>query len=178
MRQPLRIIAAFEKSATLRVMRDEPDPPRRVYGLKPTEFERLNEPAKGSAPLPAGPDPGIPSVRDERIDVKELIRIGAQGPAAGAAKPVAPLNEVHAMLKDNLTKDCAAGLFHVEAKPDLKRRRRMTRFWIGLAVVDIPLGLFAAIAGHGAGIPFVCSIAGIAMFTSWIIWETFFLRTD
>lgn len=159
-------------------MQDEPDQPRKFYGFKPKEFERVNEPAKGQAPLPTGPDPGIPSVRDERIDVKELIRIGAQGPAADAAKPVAPSNEVHAMLKDNLTKAQAAGLFHVEAKPDLKRRRRLTLFWIGLAIVDIPLGLFAATVGHSAAIPFMFSIAGIAMFTSWIIWETFFLRTD
>lgn len=159
-------------------MPDEPDPPRKYYGFKPTEFERVNEPVKGQAPMPTGPDPGIPSVRDERIDVKELIRIGAQGPAVDAAKPIVPSNEVHAMLKENLTRERAAGLFHVEAKPDLKRRRRIVHFWVGLAIVDIPLGLFAATVGHGAAIPFVCSIAGIAMFTSWMIWETFFLRTD
>jgi hypothetical protein len=159
-------------------MQDELDPPRKFYGFKPKEFERVNEPAKEQAPLPTGPDPGVPSVPDEQIDVKELIRIGALGPDARAAKPVASSNEVHAMLQGNLTKERAAGLFHVEAKPDLKRRRRIMVFWIGLAVVDVPLGVFAATVGHEAAIPFVCSIAGIGMFTSWIIWETFFLRTD
>jgi hypothetical protein len=159
-------------------MQDEPDPPRKFYGFKPKEFERVNESTKGQASLPTGPDPGIPSVGDEPIDLKELIRIGAQGPAADAEKPVAPSNEVHAILKDNLAKAQAAGLFHVEAKPDLRRRRRLMLFWIGLSLVDIPLGLFAASIGHRAAIPFVCSIAAIAMFTSWMIWETFFLRTD
>lgn len=159
-------------------MQDESDPPRKFYGFKPKEFERANEPVEGQAPLPTRPDPGISPARDERIDVNELIRIGARGPAADAAKPVASANEVHAMLKDNLTKEWAAGLFHVEAKPDLKRRRRLMLFWIGLAVVDIPLGLFAAKIGHTAAIPFVCALAGMGMFTSWLIWETFFLRTD
>lgn len=163
---------------SLDAMPAEPDPPRKFFGFKPMEFERLNESANGQAPLPAGPDPGISSAREERIDVKELIRIGAQRPVVDAARPVVPSNGIHAMLVENLTKERAAGLFHVEAKPDSRRRRRLIHFWVGLAIVDFPLGLLAATVGHGAAIPFVCSIAGIAVFTSWIIWETFFLRTD
>jgi hypothetical protein len=60
---------------------------------------------------------------------------------------------------------------------DSKRRRRVRNYWLALAAVDIPLGAFAFWIGHGAAIPFVCAIAALAMFTSWLTWETFFLRT-
>ena len=61
-------------------MPDEPDPPRKFYGFKPTTFEVANP---GTVPAatasPSTPDPGIVRVDDQRIDVRELNRLAATG---------------------------------------------------------------------------------------------------
>ena len=159
----------------------ESDPPRKIYGFKPREFERAN-PARPPAPsdaLPPVPDPGIPAADAGKIDVNDLIRAGASvGPPLGSNAVVNRDNEVHTILRENLQRDIAAGHYELGPLDDSKRRRRIRNYWFALAVVDIPLGLFANWMGHDAAIPFVCAIAGMAMFTAWITWETFFLRTN
>jgi hypothetical protein len=160
-------------------MSDEPDPPRKVYGFKPREFERAN-PARPEAPsgdAPA-PDPGIAPAGDEKINVHDLIRAGAGGGSQLGHNQVANrANDVHEILKDNLQRDVAAGRYDLGVLDDSKRRRRIRNYCIGMAVVNIPLGVFAYKIGHGAAIPFVCAIAGMAMGTSYLTWQTFFLRT-
>jgi hypothetical protein len=159
-------------------MEDEPAPPRKIYGFKPKEFERANPaPASAETPIPA-PDPGIPVADPGKINVHDLIRAGAgAGPQLGHNAGKNRTNEVHEILRENLQRDIAAGHYELGELDDSKRRRRILYYWLGLAAVDLPLGAFAFWIGHGAAIPFVCAIAGIAMFTSYLTWQTFFLRT-
>jgi hypothetical protein len=162
----------------LPAMQDEPEPPRKFYGFKPREFERAN-PAQRPAPSePPAPDPGIPVADSGKIDVNDLIRAGSGGDTPLGTNAVKNRdNEIHGILRDNLARDIAAGHYDLGTLDDSKRRRRIRNYWLALAAVDIPLGAFAFRIGHGAAIPFVCAIAGIAMFTAWLTWETFFLRT-
>lgn len=160
-------------------MQDEPDPPRKVYGFKPREFDRANttpSAAPADTPPPA-PDPGIASATGP-ISVHDLIRAGAgNGRQLGSNAVVNRPNEIHDILRDNLKKDIAAGHYDLGVLDDSKRRRRIRNYWIAMAAVNLPLGAFAFWIGHGAAIPFVCAIAGMAMFSSKLTWETFFLRT-
>ena len=162
-------------------MSDELDPPRKVYGFKPREFERANAPRpdapeSANAPLP---DPGIVAAPDGKIDLHELIRAGAgHGPQLGSNAVVNRTNEVHDMLQANFRRDRADGHYDLGVFDDSKRRRRIRNYWLALAAVDLPLGAYAAWFGPAGAIPFVCAIAGIAMFTAWLTWETFFFRTN
>lgn len=161
-------------------MQDEPDPPRKIYGFKPTEFDRAN-PARPPAPsdaVPPAPDPGIPAADSGKIDVNELIRAGAgSGPQLGHNAVKNRDNEIHTILRENLQRDIAAGGYELGELDDSKRRRRIRNYWIAIVLFDTPFAVFAYSVGHTAAIPFVCSIAAIALFTSYLTWQTFFLRT-
>ena len=161
-------------------MADESDPPRKVYGFKPREFERAN-PTPAVPPVeaaPVSPDPGITMHEAGKIDVRDLIRTGAgAGPQLGANAVRNRANDVHGILQENLRRDIAAGHYDLGVLDDSKRIRRIRNYWISLVAVNVPLGAFAFWIGHTDAIPFVCAIAGIAMFTSWRTWDTFFLRT-
>ncbi len=164
-------------------MQDEPDPPRRVYGFKPREFDRANAP-RPPAPAdaaPPAPDPGIPATAAGKIDVNDLIRAGAgTGQQLGSNAVVNRANDVHGILRDNLARDIAAGHFELGVLDDSKRRLRLRNYWIAIVAFDTPFAAFASWIGHdtqAAVIPFVCSIAAIALFTSYLTWQTFFLRT-
>ncbi len=161
-------------------MPDEPDPPRKFYGFKPREFESANfHPPAPSAPgatpvAPLSPPPGTGG----KIDVRDLARLATpDGTLLSKTPTPGPENEIHTILRDNLARADAAGLHALGPLDDSKRCRRIRRYWLLLAVVDLPLGTFAFWIGHGAAIPFVFAVAGVAMFTSWLTWETFFLRT-
>ena len=190
----MRILAGFKPVATRKwerglyprrivhtvlLMPDQPDdPPRKFYGFKAREFERANETGAPPPPPAAEVDPGITAGPNRRIDVRELIRIGAgQGSQLGSNAVANRANEVHGILRDNLARDRAAGHYGLGTLDDSKRRRRIRNYWLALAGVNIPLGLIALFFGPGAAIPFVCAIAGIAMFTAAMTWQTFFLRT-
>lgn len=118
---------------------DETDPPRKFYGLKPTEFERLNEPAPAAAAGPAGnaavnPERATPQEAAPAggVDVRELARLGSAGvPLLGSNTPRPAANDVHAMLAQNLAVADAHGLNAV--KPVRKFRRRKRDFWVMLA---------------------------------------------
>ena len=167
-------------------MPDEPDPPRKFYGFKPTTFVIAN-PRSGATPdAPAmaeapRPDPGIVRVDEQRIDVRELNRLAATGQPLLSSTP-APVreNEVHAVLRDNLAVANAAGLNDVKLDPNYvsPQQRRVRRFWLVIFVFDLPLGVFAWRIGHEQAIPFACAAGGIGFVTGRLIWETFFLNTD
>jgi hypothetical protein len=115
-------------------MSDQPDPPRKVYGFKPREFERANpaRPDASSPDLPA-PDPGIAPARDEKIDVQDLIRAGAGiGPALGNNATVNRANDVHAILRQNHAHANATGLNDLKPMPKRRSRRRRD-YWLLLA---------------------------------------------
>jgi hypothetical protein len=161
-------------------MQDEPEPPRKIYGFKPKDFERTNPaPPPGPADAsPPAPDPGIAAGDAGKIDVHDLIRAGAgDGPQLGHNAVKNRTNEIHGMLRENYRRDLAAGNFELGELDDSKRLRRIRNYWIAIVLFDTPFALFAFWIGHGAAIPFVCSIAAIALFTTYLTWQTFFLRT-
>lgn len=147
-------------------MPDEPDPPRKVYGLKSSQnFQRVN------------PTTNAPS--DGPTDVQGLIKSANRTDLATKANaPVNRSNEVHAMLQHNLQCDAAAGLHHVSTAPDPRRIKRTCNFWIAIILVDVPLGIIAGIIGPRMAIPFVCAIGAMAMFTGVLIWRTWCFRTE
>lgn len=167
-------------------MPDEPDPPRKFYGFKPTTFEVANP---GTVPSPTAsnsvPDPGIVRVDNQRIDVRELNRLAATGLPLPHTLPV-PIQEnyVHTILRENLAVANAAGLNDVQIDPHHRtpRQRRVRLFWIAIIAVDTPLGAYAWWASHPmsqtSAIPFTLAIASIGYITGRIIWHTFFLNTD
>ena len=61
---------------------------------------------------------------------------------------------------------------------DTKKRIRLWTYWIFLALVDVPLGLFAWWIGPKYAVPFVGAIAGIGYFTASWTWKNWFLNTD
>ncbi len=96
-------------------MQDEPDPPRKYYGLKPKEFDRVNIVPSESVPeQPVKPDPGIVPAIDRKIDVHELIRAGAKpGKQPGPDQVPHSTNEVQDILRENYQRELAAGGYDV-----------------------------------------------------------------
>lgn len=168
-------------------MPDEPDPPRKLYGFKPRAFAAANAP-RPSAPPPASaplPDPGIVRVHDARIDVHDLHRAAATGQPLRAAPPSPTReNDVHAILRANLAVADAAGLNQVTIDPRHRtpHQRRVRRCWILLVAVNVPLGALAWKTSHpmtqASAYFFTFAVAGIALLTARLVWETFFLNTD
>lgn len=115
-------------------MADDSDPPRRFYQLKPKDFERVNEvPAlptsRDSTVADSGPTAGTPAP-DRRIELRELVRQASAGaPLLRGNHPANHPNEVHAMLRDNLAAEQAAGLHELKPLPP-KRSRRRRDFWV------------------------------------------------
>lgn len=133
-------------------------------------------PAAGAAPLPV--DPGVQPPGGGPIDVRDLARIAAgSGPQLGQHAPVNRPGQVHAVLAENFQRDVAAGRFELGALDDSKRRRRLVFYWTTIVGVNVGGGLFAWWVGPGEPLPFVCAISGMALVTSYLTWETFFLRT-
>jgi len=95
----------------------EPEPPRREFRFKPTEFEVTNRPADATA-------------ANAPIDVSQLYRqANAPRPKAPATTPRSADNEVHSLLRANLA--------HAQAKGEnevIPRRRRLSRrqrdYWL------------------------------------------------
>ena len=117
-------------------MRDEPDPPRVVYGFKAREFDRVNTTsphAKTGTPPPSR-DPSAPPTATpstERIDVIELNKIAAgNGPQIGIKPAAVKPTEIHAMLRENYVKDAATGGYDLGTLDDSKRRRRIRNYCI------------------------------------------------
>lgn len=147
-------------------MADDDDPPRKFYDLKSrNDFERANPTTKAPS--------------DGPTDVQGFLKsAAADARTADVNSPGNRRNEVHEMLEENLKRDQAAGWYKVSLAPDPRRIRRVRNFWILLLAVDVPLGGFIWLIGPAAVLPFVCAIAGFAMFTAVLIWHTWFLRTE
>lgn len=163
-------------------MADDPDPPRKYFQLKPKEFESVNERVPTPAPPPgdpAAPDPGPTTVDTGRIDVRDIFRqANTPGRVLGSHAPANRANEVHGVLQEKYAHDVATGHYELGVLDDSKRHRRLRNYWIGLLAINLPLGGIAALAGPRAPLPFVCAIAGMAIGTAVITWQTFFLRTE
>src|SRR5688500_9204977 len=100
-------------------MSDEPDPPRKFYQLKPKEFEQVNPPVTGA------PADSAPTGVQGHLQAANT----RPGSAPAPAKPSGALNDVQAILRDNLARANAAGLNDLAPKP--KRRSRRNRdYWL------------------------------------------------
>lgn len=161
-------------------MQDEPDPPRRHYGFKAKEFDRANTVPPESAPeQPVKPDPGIVPAIDRKIDVHDLIRAsGMPEDQPGSNQLPHRTNEVQDILRENYQRELAAVGYDVGPLGDSKRRKRIRNYCIAMLLINLPLGLAAAASGPGSAMTFVCSISAMAMLSTWLTWNTFFLRTD
>ena len=149
-------------------MPDDPDPPRKFYGFKPTKFEQVNSPrppAPDETPA-ASPPPAPDAVRDTPIDIRELVRQGAQsGPVLKGNAPANRDNEVHAILRDNLARANAAGLNEV-APPAPRKSRRKRDYLLSLLIGNVLLIV-------GTTINPVFGVAGLILFNvgiTWIMW--------
>lgn len=171
-------------------MADEPDPPRKFYRLKPTEFERVNlaRPDQAAAPsdaetptppdelaasdAPATPEPAAP------IDVRELARTASAGvPLLGGTNEAARRpTDVSTLLRDNLDAANAAGLNQVA--PVAKRRSRRRRDYF---LVLVPVNAFFAFWAFGPyanAVTFIYGLGGMAFFTAGFSWVMFFIVED
>lgn len=160
--------------ASSRRMSDEPEPPRKLYSLKPREFEAVNEPRPNALP-PATPtrDPGIVPATDAAIDVRALARQATgKGPALKGAHSVNRTNEVHAMLQDIHARADAAGLNYLAPKAKrLSRRKR--DYWLLMLFGNLAL-VIVAIIGRSNPFVLVSSLAGVGLVSvaiTWIMWH-------
>lgn len=158
-------------------MSDEPDPPRKLYGLKPREFEAVNDPRPDAPPVaPPARDPGITPAPDGPIDVRELARQASIKGGAIFAAPVNRPNEVHAMLQDNLARADAAGLN--ELTPQVRRRSRRRRdYWVLIVGVNGLTASSLLIVGVNLVSVFVV-LAAIGFFSAAVTWIMWFLLED
>ena len=148
-------------------MADDSDPPRKHYGLKPREFERVN--ARPGDLLPGeGPPP---------VDVRDLNRIAAGSRPPQSVPPRAAAdNDVRALLRANLEHRRAAGL--EEATPPAPRRSRRKRdYWLVLIPVDLFFTALLVTPGMSPGIK-LYALAGLVMFTLSFTWVMWFVADD
>jgi len=154
-------------------MPDEPDPPRKFYGLKPKEFERANE-LPAPPPLPESrADPGIARSNAGRIDVRDLARQAARGVPLldGSNAPANRDNDIHSILRANLAHANAAGLNELAPKPK-RRSRRKRDYWLAMLggnLVFIGCTLIQPIFG-GAGL--ILYNIGLA-WTMWVVMDDY-----
>jgi hypothetical protein len=131
-------------------MPDEPTPPRKIYGLKPREFERVNAP---TTPPPGGDSTGssaTPSDAAAPPDARTLARIATGNqPLLSANAPANRPNDVHALLAGNHASAEAAGL-NALAPQSRRRSKRRRDYWLllfagngfilGIYLVQIVIG--------------------------------------
>jgi hypothetical protein len=142
----------------------EPEPPRREFHFKPTEFETTNRPADdtpGNAP----------------IDVQQLYRqAGARPPPPAANAPVKAENEVHAILRANVAQAEAKGLNEVIPQPRRPSRRKRD-FWLLLAGGNL---LVVGTVGvlHKNVITVIFGFSAMVFFSLGLIWVMWVVMDD
>lgn len=141
-------------------MADEPDPPRKIYQLKPTQFEIVNAPS-GAAPVDAAP-----------THVRGHLRAANAGPKHTNA-PIAPPreNDVHALLRANAERANAAGLNHLTPPPPSTSRRKKDYIVTLLIGNGAIIGLVLVLGMNVMTVAF--GGAGVLIYTSgvtWIMW--------
>ena len=159
-------------------MPDDPTPPRKHYKFKTAEFASINEVPTDLSLTEAQPkrDPGIVPTAKVRIDVRDLVRASLVTPgASAAASPRAQAtprpNEVHALLRDNLTHADAAGLNDVSpaAQP---RGRRKRDYIVTLVVGNLVFAVLAGLSGFNL-VGTLFALGGMVLFScaaTWIMW--------
>jgi hypothetical protein len=138
---------------------NEPEPPKREFRFKPTEFERANPKigAENNAPP---------------INVQDLFRQANATKAPTRGKPAAAaVNEVHAILRGNLDRANQDGANDVSLRPKRASGRKRD-FWFLLIAGNLFLGGISLLSRNF--IVLVCGGAGMIAFTlgaTWVMWH-------
>lgn len=157
---------------------DDADPPRKFYGFKAPQFERINPVPDGPAESPPAADAGVSTDAGGRIDVHDLARIAAASAAPLGTNTVKNRgNEVHDLLRLNAVREDAAGL-NVVALPPKRRSRRKRDYWLVAGCGNAVLVTLAAIAGPKDPIVFVYAIGGLGAFNASLAWVMWMILDD
>ncbi len=154
-------------------MRDEADPPRKHYQLRPTTFERVNAPSSDASSSDSTPAPVSP------VDGSSPVPpLGPQtiGSVRGNVPATAPLNDVQQLLRDNLDRANAAGINDVHT-PIRRFSRRKRDYWLLLILLN---GFFAAVAFGPYRNPMTLTygIAGMIVTFVGLTWVMWFVMDD
>ena len=138
-----------------------PEPPRREFRFKPTEFEVANRPA-GTTPA------------DAPIDVHQLNRLaGSPPPAAGTPAPAE--NEIHALLRANLAQAEAKGENEVIPRHRISRRKR--DYWLVL-ISGNGLVVASVLIAQKNFIAMILGLSAMVFFSVALTWIMWFLLDD
>lgn len=154
-------------------MAEETDPPRKFYGLKPKEFERVNDGrAAEQMAMPAVDPVDQRAIPDAPVDVRELARIASLNvPALKGNNPANRDNEVHTILRENLAQANAAGLN--DLKPKKRRRSKRLRDYL-ILMIGVNGAIIAVVWSRGPAVATtVIGLAGVVMFSiilTWLMW--------
>jgi hypothetical protein len=144
-------------------MSDAPEPPRKTYGFKPTEFLRVNHipgaPSDGTAGAPSPPDSGPIDVRTIAREAQARLpaRILQQGRTGEKT-------EIHALLRENHERAHSAGLNDVNTRPRRSRRRHDYIYTLLIGNTVLIGGTFLMPVFGGAGLV----IFNVSV--TWIMW--------
>lgn len=145
-------------------MRDEPDPPRKFYQLKPKEFEAVNPPSN------------LPPVDSTPTTVRGHLRAANDGPLPPRSLPVPTENEVHALLRENHARANAAGVNDI-APHAPRRSRRKRDYWLLLLPMNAFFG-FMAFGPYRNPMTLAYGIGGMIVFTLGLTWVMWFVMDD
>jgi hypothetical protein len=153
----------------IRIVPDEPDPPRKHYGFKEREFKRDNVTTPGEAPMPTARDLAMSAGNHHKPAPRHPAPKADQS-AVGPAKADDP-NDVYAVLQANRQAARKHGLNEVEIKEIKSRRAR--EFW--LLLVGGNLAILGGVYLSGINvITVIFGLAGLIIFSlglSWVMWQ-------
>jgi len=147
-------------------MRDESDPPRKHFRLKPRDFDVVNAPGS-HAPVDSGP-----------TDVQGHLQAANTRPPARppGPTPVAPINDVQALLRDDAARVQATGINELAPLP--RRRSRRTRdYWLLVLSLNAFFGL-VAFGPYRNPMTLTYGIAGMIIVTLGLTWVMWFVMDD
>lgn len=160
-------------------MADEPDPPRKLYQLKPKAFERVNPAASATpaVPVDATPDPGPQALPPEKIDVRDLAKVAGGGaPLLSGHAPANRANDVHAMLRQNHAQASAAGLNDLPDRPRPPSRRKRD-YWVSLLGGNLAIVVTLLVSGFNV-VSGLFALGGIVFFSVGLTWIMWFVMDD
>ncbi|MBL9211391.1 MAG: hypothetical protein JNL92_13050 [Opitutaceae bacterium] len=147
-------------------MRDESDPPRKLYRLKAPEFEAVN------APTDLPPRDATPTSVQGHLRAANGAPV-SPSPASAVPKPD---NDVQALLRDEAARRRAAGGDAIVPTPR-RRSRRARDFWLLLLTAN-GFFAFAAFGPYRNTMTFTYGVAGMIFSTISLVWVMWFVMDD
>ncbi len=153
-------------------MADEPDPPRKSYEFKPKDdFDRTN--------VPSSTQSEEPTTVDEHLALAASTQPLAVKPEAAPVPkgPPSP-DEIYAVLRRNVERDKAAGLYDLKPIVDTKKQQRKVKFWYPIIVIDSVLALVAFANRHDMDLMVVLFLSFGFLVNLVMVWMTWAFRTE